>query len=37
MEIKESLVYLRGLKPGKAKLKLIDGTWGNVDFEVIVK
>ncbi len=33
----ESLVFLRARKPGKAKMRLLDGTWGNVDFEVVVK
>ena len=37
VETKESMVYLRALKPGKGKLKLTDATWGNVDFEVLVK
>lgn len=36
VETKESMVYLRGLKAGKGKLKLLDNTWGNVDFEVVV-
>lgn len=37
VEGKESMVYLRARKPGKGKLKLIDQTWGDVAFDVIVK
>jgi hypothetical protein len=37
VETKESMVYLRALKPGKAKLKLVDATWGTHEFSVIVK
>ena len=37
VETRESMVYLRGRKPGKGKLKLIDQTWGDVAFDIIVK
>jgi hypothetical protein len=36
VEGRESQVYVRALKPGKGKLKLIDKTWGTHDFELTV-
>jgi hypothetical protein len=33
---RESQVYLRALKPGKGKLKLVDKTWGTHEFELTV-
>jgi len=37
VEGRESDVYVRALKPGKGKLKLVDKTWGTHEFELTVK
>lgn len=36
VEGRESQVFVRALKPGKGKLKLVDKTWGTHDFELTV-
>lgn len=33
---RESQVYVRALKPGKGKLKLVDKTWGTHEYELTV-